>query len=158
MLGLSVNNGWKLDGSLLRLSEFLYFIGVLLVGLRKSTKSLLWLAHFGFELWAFATWSGGPVFKRAGRFYCLMFLLTCICYTNCTWCNNRTFISFHSTIYVFRQSLVIFRKVFLKTDVFLILISNFHRVLNAVLCLLGNLPASELLVPTFRNFLSVPSS
>ena len=28
----------------------------------------------------------------------------------------------------------------------------------AVLCFLGNLLASELLVPTFRNFLSVPSS
>ena len=40
----------------------------------------------------------------------------------------------------------------------LILISNFRRVLNAVLCLLGNLPASELLVPTFRNLLVVPSS
>ena len=38
------------------------------------------------------------------------------------------------------------------------LISNFRRVLNAVLCFLGNLPASELLVPTFRNFLSFPSS
>ena len=33
----------------------------------------------------------------------------------------------------------------------LILISNFRRVLNAVLCLLGNLPASELLVPTFSS-------
>ena len=29
---------------------------------------------------------------------------------------------------------------------------------NAVLCLLGNLPASELLVPTFRNLPAVPSS
>ncbi len=29
--------------------------------------------------------------------------------------------------------------------------------LNAV-CLLGNLPVSELMVPTFRNLLSVPSS
>ena len=37
-------------------------------------------------------------------------------------------------------------------------ISNFHRVLNAVLGLLGNLPASEPLVPTFRNLLAVPSS
>ena len=35
---------------------------------------------------------------------------------------------------------------------------NFRRVLNAVLCLLGNLRASELLVPTFRNLLAVPSS
>ena len=40
----------------------------------------------------------------------------------------------------------------------LILISNFRRVLNAVLCLLGNLPASELLVPTFRILLAVPFS
>ena len=40
----------------------------------------------------------------------------------------------------------------------LILISNSRHVLNAVLCFLGNLPASEFLIPTFRNFLSVPSS
>ena len=39
-----------------------------------------------------------------------------------------------------------------------ILISNFCRVLNAILCLLGNLPASELLMPTFRNLLAIPSS
>ena len=37
----------------------------------------------------------------------------------------------------------------------LMLISNFRRVLNAVLCLLGNLPGSELLVPTFRSLLVV---
>ena len=40
----------------------------------------------------------------------------------------------------------------------LISISNFRLVLNAVLCVLGNLSACELLVPKFRNFLSVPSS
>ena len=40
----------------------------------------------------------------------------------------------------------------------LILISNFRCMLNAVLCLSGNLPASELLVPTFQNLLAVPSS
>ena len=48
-----------------------------------------------------------------------------------------------------------------RTDVtkcIVILISNFRPVFNAVLCLLGNLPASELLVPTFRHLLSVPSS
>ena len=39
-----------------------------------------------------------------------------------------------------------------------IVIYNFRRVLNAVLCLLGNLPASKRLVPTLRNLLSVPSS
>ena len=39
-----------------------------------------------------------------------------------------------------------------------ILISNFRRVLNAVLCFLCTIPASALLVPTFRIFLSVPSS
>ena len=37
-------------------------------------------------------------------------------------------------------------------------VSNFRRVLNAVLCLLGNLPAFELLVLTFRNLLAVQSS
>ena len=43
----------------------------------------------------------------------------------------------------------------------LLLISNFRRVLNAIFCFFlggGNFPAPELLVPTFRNFLSVPSS
>ena len=38
------------------------------------------------------------------------------------------------------------------------LISNFHRVLNIVCFLLGNSPASEFYMPTFRNTLSVPSS
>ena len=45
-----------------------------------------------------------------------------------------------------------------NTEDTLILISNFRRVLNAVLCFLGNLPAPELLVPTFRNLLAVPTS
>ena len=31
-------------------------------------------------------------------------------------------------------------------------------IFNAVLCLLGNLPASEILVPKFRNLLAIPSS
>jgi len=35
------------------------------------------------------------------------------------------------------------------------LISNFHRVLNVVHFLLGNSPASEFYMPTFRNTLSV---
>jgi len=38
------------------------------------------------------------------------------------------------------------------------LISNFRRVLNVVCFLLGNSPASELYMPTFRNTLSVLSS
>ena len=38
------------------------------------------------------------------------------------------------------------------------LISNFCRVLNVVCFLLGNSPASEFYMPTFRNTLSVPSS
>jgi len=37
-------------------------------------------------------------------------------------------------------------------------ISNFRCVLNAVCFLLGNSPASEFYMPTFRNTLSVPSS
>ena len=37
-------------------------------------------------------------------------------------------------------------------------ISNFRRVLNVVRFLLGNSPASEFYMPTFRNTLSVPSS
>jgi len=35
------------------------------------------------------------------------------------------------------------------------MISNFHRVLNVVWFLLGNSPASEFYIPTFRNTLSV---
>ena len=38
------------------------------------------------------------------------------------------------------------------------LISNFRPVLNVVCFLLGNSPASEFYMPTFRNTLSVPSS
>jgi len=38
------------------------------------------------------------------------------------------------------------------------LISNFCRVLNVVYFLLGNSPASEFYMPTFRDTLSVPSS
>jgi hypothetical protein len=38
------------------------------------------------------------------------------------------------------------------------LISNFPHVLNVVCFLLGNSPASEVYMPTFRNTLSVPSS
>jgi len=40
----------------------------------------------------------------------------------------------------------------------LFLISKFRRVLNAVFFLLGNSPASEFRMPTFRSTLSVPSS
>jgi len=36
-------------------------------------------------------------------------------------------------------------------------ISNFRRVLYVVCFLLGNPPASEFYMPTFRNTLSVPS-
>jgi len=38
------------------------------------------------------------------------------------------------------------------------LISNFSCVLNVVCFILGNSPASEFYMPTFRNILSVPSS
>jgi hypothetical protein len=38
------------------------------------------------------------------------------------------------------------------------LISNFRRVMNVVVFLLGDSPTSEFYVPTFRNALSVPSS
>jgi len=38
------------------------------------------------------------------------------------------------------------------------LTSKFHRVLNVVFFLLGDSPASEFYVRTFRNTLSVPSS
>jgi len=38
------------------------------------------------------------------------------------------------------------------------LISNFRRVLYVVCFLLGNSPASEFYMPTFRNNLSVPLS
>ena len=38
-----------------------------------------------------------------------------------------------------------------EVQVIVILISNFRRVLNAVCFLLGNSPASEFYMPTFRN-------
>ena len=38
------------------------------------------------------------------------------------------------------------------------LISNFRRALYVACFLLGNSPASEFYMPTFRNTLSVPSS
>jgi hypothetical protein len=38
------------------------------------------------------------------------------------------------------------------------LISNFRRVPNVVCFLLGNSPATEFYMPTFRNTISVPSS
>jgi len=41
---------------------------------------------------------------------------------------------------------------------YFLLISNFCHVLNVVCFLLGNSPASEFYMPTFRNTLSVPSS
>jgi len=37
-------------------------------------------------------------------------------------------------------------------------ISSFRRVQNVVCFLLGESPASDLCMPTFRNILSVPSS
>jgi len=40
----------------------------------------------------------------------------------------------------------------------LFLISNFRPVLNVVFFLLGESPASEFYLPTFRNTLPVPSS
>ena len=46
----------------------------------------------------------------------------------------------------------------LCTNFNVILISNFHRVLNVVCFLLGDSPASEIYMPTFRNTLSLPSS
>jgi len=45
-----------------------------------------------------------------------------------------------------------------RNNVIIFLISNFRRVLNVVCFLLGNSPASEFYMPTFRNTLSVPSS
>jgi len=38
------------------------------------------------------------------------------------------------------------------------LISNFRLVINIICFLLGNFPASEFYMPTFRNTLFVPSS
>ena len=42
--------------------------------------------------------------------------------------------------------------------IILFLISSFRRVQNVVCFLLGDSPASDLYMPTFRNTLSVPSS
>ena len=54
------------------------------------------------------------------------------------------------------QSIFVLCEYQIKEQLFFIL--NFRRVLNALLCFLGNPPASELLVPTFRNLLAVRSS
>ena len=43
-------------------------------------------------------------------------------------------------------------------DTYHFLISSFRRVQNVVCFLLGDSPASDLYMPTFRNTLSVPSS
>ena len=43
-------------------------------------------------------------------------------------------------------------------EMIMFLISNFRRVLYVVYFLLGNSPASEFYMPTFRNTLSVQSS
>ena len=45
-----------------------------------------------------------------------------------------------------------------QSELQLFLISYFSRVLNVVGFLLGNSPASEFYMLTFRNTLSVPSS
>ena len=52
---------------------------------------------------------------------------------------------------------------FWRSDVYVLtpnafLISSFRHVQNIVCFLLGNSPASDLYMPTFRNTLSVPSS
>ena len=46
----------------------------------------------------------------------------------------------------------------IKTCVNVILISGFRHVLNVVCFLLGESPASEIYMPTFRNTVPVPSS
>ena len=48
--------------------------------------------------------------------------------------------------------------VVVRTYALLFLISNFCHVLNVVCFHLGNFPAPEFYMPTFRNTLSVPSS
>ena len=86
-------------------------------------------------------------------------LIVCLLLLDCCyWLHgNHLFISG----YVFRLSFINLQAAKSSTtltDQMVILISNFRRVLNAVLYLLANLSASELFVPTFRNLLAVPSS
>ena len=45
-----------------------------------------------------------------------------------------------------------------RTDLTMFLISNLRRVLNVLCFILGNSPASEFYMPTFRNTLSVSPS
>jgi len=72
-----------------------------------------------------------------------------------------------SMIFEWRLSRVEFRWIDLRrqyaspiysTEIVPFLISNFRRVLNVVCFLLGDSPASEFYMPTFRNTLSVSSS
>jgi hypothetical protein len=69
-------------------------------------------------------------------------------------CSNRNNKKWHFLITVNCVGLV--RPGFVKLKIFLI--SNFRRVLYVVCFLLGNSPASEFYMLTFRNTLSVPSS
>jgi len=60
------------------------------------------------------------------------------------------------------NSYIVWYRVLLSGNFFLIInefkISSFRRVQNVVCFLLGDSPASDLYMPTFRNTLSVPSS
>jgi hypothetical protein len=56
------------------------------------------------------------------------------------------------------QEIKILSNNYLIQQQLLFFISNFRRVLNVVLFILGDSQASEFYVPTFRNTLPVPSS
>jgi hypothetical protein len=64
--------------------------------------------------------------------------------------NNKTYLNLQANCPILLSDF--------KNDLDLFLISNFRRVLYVVCFLLGNSPASEFYMPTFRNTLSVPSS
>ena len=67
--------------------------------------------------------------------------------SNCNKVGN-IYIKKHVNIWDPRMSTVT-----LQTNIVLILISNFRLVLNALCFLLGDSPASEIYMPTFRNTL-----
>jgi hypothetical protein len=77
---------------------------------------------------------------------------------NAVYWNCLLVLSLSWKLYIFRgQRISVSHTCWYKLTGFKSLISNFRRVLYVVCVLLGNSPASEFYMPTFRNTLSVPS-
>ena len=129
-----------------------YKLGLVLVykqvGIDDGIGVSIW--NIGFCLMQLSAWE---------YFIEMSLILICTCLCKCT------FMSYFDTstvrslwITIWPKSAQLYQTHQLWMACSYIMISNFCRVLSAVLCLLGNLLASELLVLMFRNLLAVPSS